>query len=49
MKRLAFEGWKGNFYDSYFDRLENGEWVRISLFKYLWLKLTDHRVRTRFE
>jgi len=49
MKKLIFEGWKGNFYDSYFNRLENGEWVKISIFKYLWLKINDYRVRCRIK
>lgn len=42
---MRFEGWKGNFYDSYFNNLENGEWVKINLLKYIWLKLKGFRVR----
>lgn len=49
MKRIRFEGWKGDFYDSYFNNLENGEWVKISFFKFLWLIIRNYRVRTRFK
>lgn len=42
---MRFEGWKGSFYDSYFNNLENGEWVKISFLKYIWLKLKNFRVR----
>ena len=47
MKMIEFQGWKGNFYDSYFNNLDKGEWVRINLFMYLWLWLRDYRVRVK--
>jgi len=43
------EGWKGSFIDSYFENLENGEWVEIGFFKYWYLKFKNFRVRIRYE
>ena len=42
---IKFQGWKGNFYDAYFGNLENGEWVDINFFHYLWLRMNDKIVR----
>ena len=49
MKRLRFEGWKGSMPDSYFNNLENGEWVRINVFTYIWLKLNNYHARIAWE
>lgn len=46
--KIKFQGWKGSFVDSYFSNLENGEWVRISLLKYITLRLKNYRVRIIF-
>ncbi len=45
MKKITFQAWRGDFYDSYFNRLENGEWIKISFLKYLWLKIKNYRVK----
>ena len=44
----VYEGWKGSFVDSYFNDLDNGEWVEIGVFRYWWLKIRNYRVRVRY-
>ncbi len=48
MKKPIFEAWKGSFVDSYFCNLENGKWVYINVFIYLWLSIRGYRVRIRW-
>jgi len=46
-KKTIYEAWKGSYVDSYFNMLENGNWVKVSWPKYIWLKLRGYRTRKR--
>jgi hypothetical protein len=42
---MRYEGWKGDKIDAYFGHLDQGEWVKISWFKYHRLKWLGYIVR----
>ena len=43
--KYCYQAWWGSFYDSYFERLDEGEWKNVSRFKYFRLKMGGFRVR----
>ncbi len=43
--KYNYQGWQGCMVDAYFGNLEKGEWIDITLLKYLWLKVKGCIVR----
>jgi len=48
-KRIKFKAWKGDFYDSYFNNLENGEWVNVNIIRFIFLKIRNFRTKIIIE
>ena len=44
-KKYKYQAWYGSFYDAYFDRLENGEWIDVGIIKYYQLKFHGYITR----
>lgn len=45
---MKYYGWKGDKIDAYYQHYHNGEWVRVSFWKY-WFWLTPNRYIRRKE